>query len=405
MEVIFPRLKAAFDPNRKSDTKYGGAVVLKRMWDYLNCEGLLSSAGIQKRSGIPTNGLAFNYVLKPLMDARSIKRVNRRTRGDGLLKGLIPDHDQCTLNRFINGNYNWDLLNEFRILELQRRRRTRTLEDGLIVLDDVVIQKFGKRMENIAYVWSPVAKKTVLGYNPVVLLYTDEEKSYPLNFAFKTKENDKITLATQLIERLKELKVRAKCVVFDTWYFALKLITTLRDHGLFWVTKSKKNRIFVLNGAEMHAEEIIQSGIKETVAELLGYGPVKVVVAEINEKSRLLVTSDLEMKGRKVVKVYRDRFKIDNPFFRDGKQEMGLEDFHTRKFKALIAHTVMCFLSHTLVSLIKLFDRKLFDKTTGWIKENLFKVVAGVKAVREGIRVTFGKGLKFISALSHTIPS
>ena len=82
---------------------------------------------------------------------------------------------------------------------------------------------------------------------------------------------------------------------------------------------------------------------------------------------------------------------------------MGLEDFHTRKFRALIAHTVMCFLSHTLVSLIKLFDRRLFDKTTGWIKENLFKVVAGVKAVREGIRVTFGKGHKFISTLSHII--
>ena len=126
-------------------------------------------------------------------------------------------------------------------------------------------------------------------------------------------------------------------------------------------------------------------------------------MAEINEKSRLLVTSDLKMRGKKVIKVYRDRFKIDNPFFRDGKQEMGLEDFHTRKFKALTAHTVMCFLSHTLVSLIKLFDRKLFDKTTGWIKENLFKVVAGVKAVREGIRVTFGKGHKFISSLSRII--
>ena len=254
---MFPGLKAFFDSDRKSDTRYGGVVVLKRMWGYLNCDGLLSSAGIRKRSGIPTSSLAFNYVLKPLMDAVSIKRVNRRTRGDGLLKGLIPDHDQCTLNRFINGDYNWDLLNEFRVLELQKRRRTRALEDGLIVLDDVAIRKFGEKMENIAYIWDPIAKKTVLGYNPVVLLYTDGQKSYPLNFAFKTKENDKITLATRLIERLKELKVQAKCVVFDTWYFALKLITALRDLSLFWVTKSKKNRLFIVNGAEMHAKEII----------------------------------------------------------------------------------------------------------------------------------------------------
>lgn len=91
-------------------------------------------------------------------------------RGDGLLKGLISDHDQCTLIRFIKSDYNWGLLKELRILGLQRRRRTEDVEEGLVVLDDVVIQKFGKKMERIAYVWNPVAGKAVLGYNMVVLL-------------------------------------------------------------------------------------------------------------------------------------------------------------------------------------------------------------------------------------------
>jgi len=90
------------------------------------------------------------------------------------------------------------------------------------------------------------------------------------------------------------------------------------------VTKSKKNRLFIVNGAEMHAEEIIQSGIKETVAQLPGYGLVKVVVAEINEKRRLLVTCDLKMRGKKVIKVYRDRFKIDNPFLQGRKTGDGI---------------------------------------------------------------------------------
>ena len=49
MKRAFPRLRAVFDPNRKNDSNYGGAVVLKRAWDYLNCNGLLLSAGIQKR--------------------------------------------------------------------------------------------------------------------------------------------------------------------------------------------------------------------------------------------------------------------------------------------------------------------------------------------------------------------
>lgn len=83
-------MKAIFDPDRKNDTVDGGTVVLRRMWDYLNCDGLLLSAGIRKRSGIPTSCLAFNYVLMPLMDAGSIKRTNERTRADELLKRLVP---------------------------------------------------------------------------------------------------------------------------------------------------------------------------------------------------------------------------------------------------------------------------------------------------------------------------
>jgi len=109
----------------------------------------------------------------------------------------------------------------------------------------------------------------------------------------------------------------------------------------------------------MHAEEIIRSGIREAEAQPPGYGPVKVVVAEINEERRLLVTGDLQMKRKEVIKVYMDRFQIDNPFFRDSKQEIGLAGFHTRRFRALVAQMVICFLSHILVSLVKLFDRGL----------------------------------------------
>jgi hypothetical protein len=139
------------------------------------------------------------------------------------------------------------------------------------------------------------------------------------------------------------------------------------------------------------------------VAQLPGYGPVKVVVTEINDKKRLLVTGDLQMKGKEVIKVYGDRFQIDNPFFRDSKQEMGLAGFHTRRFRALVAHTVMSFLSHTLVSLVKLFDGKLLDKTVGWMKENLFRAVAGVRRVGGGLAVILGRGLELVSSLSHAI--
>ena len=48
MKRAFPRLRAVFEPNRKNDSNYGGAVVLKSAWDYLNCKCLLLSAGISE---------------------------------------------------------------------------------------------------------------------------------------------------------------------------------------------------------------------------------------------------------------------------------------------------------------------------------------------------------------------
>ena len=404
MDGLLSTLETIYEPDRQNDTRYGGAVLVKNMWDYLDCDSLLQSAGIQKRSGVPANCLAFTYALKPMMDAGSINRANKRAMGDQLLQELIPGHDQSTLNRFINAHHDWHAFNDLRVKALQNRSRTRALEDGLVVLDDVVIRKHGEKMEEIAYVWDPVEDKAVLGYNLVVLYYTDAEKEYPINFAYKTKENDKISLAIKLTEELVDMGVEAKLLAFDTWYFATRLITRLRDLGLSWVTKSKKNRLFTVDGETLHAEEVIGSGVRETVAELPGYGRVKLVVAEIDDKRCLLVSSGLGMSGEEVVKAYRDRFRIDNPFFRDSKQEMGLADFHTRKFRALVAHTVMCFLSHTLVSLVRLFDEGVVGKSVGWVKENLFRVVAGVRWVGRGLAVVLGRGLELLSSLCRAIP-
>jgi hypothetical protein len=317
MRKLFPKLETIYDPDRQRDTAYAGATVIKRMWDYLECDALLESAGITKRSGVPPSCLALTYTLKPMMNAPSIKRANKRTMDDQLLGQLIQDHDQSTLNRFLNSPHDWRTLNAERVKALQRHKRTRARVDGLVILDDVVIKKSGKRMEKIAYVYDPVEEKAVLGYDMVALYYRDEERSYPISFAYKLKENDRITLAIDLIEELDDLGVDTRTIAFDSWYFALSLITRIRDLGHVWVTKSKWNRLFTVDGETLHAEEIIRSGVRETLAELPGYGRVKLVAAEIDERRCLLVSGDPEMEGGTVVRVYRERFQIDNPFFRD----------------------------------------------------------------------------------------
>jgi hypothetical protein len=109
---------------------------------------------------------------------------------------------------------------------------TRAQENGLVIVDDVVIKKHGEHMEEIAYVRDPVEGKPIMGYNLVALIYTDAEKEYPINFAYKLKKNDRISLAIKLTEELVDLGVEARLMTFDAWYFTLDLVTRIRDLGL-----------------------------------------------------------------------------------------------------------------------------------------------------------------------------
>jgi len=67
------------------------------------------------------------------------------------------------------------------------------------------------------------------------------------------------------------------------------------------------------------------------------------------------------------------------------------------------AQTVMCFLFQTLVSLVRLFDRGLLDRTLGWVKENPFRAVVVVRWAGGGLAMILGRGLELISSLSHAV--
>lgn len=64
---------------------------------------------------------------------------------------------------------------------------------------------------------------------------------------------------------------------------------------------------------------------------------------------------------------------------------------------------MMCVLSHALVSLVRLFDRGLLDRTVGWVKEYLFRAIAGVRRVGGGLAVILGRGLELVISLSNAI--
>ncbi len=78
-------------------------------------------------------------------------------------------------------------------------------------------------MDGVEWVYDHVVGKSVLGYDLLVLHYTDDVKSYPVSFAFKLKTNNRIQVVIELATKAVQLGIGTKHVTFDAFYFATEV--------------------------------------------------------------------------------------------------------------------------------------------------------------------------------------
>jgi hypothetical protein len=146
----------------------------------------------------------------------------------------------------------------------------------------------------------------------VVLFYADRHKNYPIDFRLMVKRKlRKLTKIDQAIILVRNAKLglglSVRYIAFDAWYFTIKLVKELRELELIWITRTKGDRKFLVNGVKMKAKEIInhclKSGIKNLTAILPKYGKVKLVMKEMNNDWYLLVTNGLELKPKRIMRM------------------------------------------------------------------------------------------------------
>ena len=61
-------------------------------------------------------------------------------------------------------------------------------------------------------------------------------------------------------------------------------------------------------------------------------------------------SNKLDMKADKLLNVYAKRWKIDS-FYRDAKQNLGMEEYEMRKIEGVRRHLAMVLIAHTLLVL------------------------------------------------------
>jgi len=90
-------------------------------------------------------------------------------------------------------------------------------------------------------------------------------------------------------------------------------------------------------------------------------GKVRLVISREEDGSHFYVTSRLDWSDRQVLEAYRVRHAIDL-FYRDVKQNLGLEEYQMRKGRGAITHWHLVFTAHALLTLLRQSVRKTSNR-------------------------------------------
>jgi len=309
--------------------------------------------------------------------------TNRTVQG---INDIFFGHpDQSALNNFLTDSP-WDDEELTRVgygfvkIGLEERR----LGGGIFIIDDTISHHVGKHMEGAGWHHDASEGKSVWGHQLVTSYYVKQWLSLPLDFRMYVKEEQagesfktKLEFARELVEQAVKHGIPFSCVVFDTWYFSVDFVDFLEGLGKDWVTRCKSNRIVISgrrrpisewakNLPKKDFERVVlehEDGSKDVyytcsrTVRMEGFEKrSRVVVSYSEEKFEkredpyFYCTNRLDWEVRKIMRTYAKRFEVD-AFYKDAKQNLGLEEYELRKMRGIKRHLRMVLIAHTLLSL------------------------------------------------------
>jgi hypothetical protein len=357
--------------------------LLMAVWYELKINEKLEVMGVGKHHGIPFHENVYHMTYLPFINARSTRQ----------LADNLPYHQRVF-------TYLWDKVNPIRWWQLivsvsdgllfGQKQFPNMAEDGVMLIDDTPMEKFGIHMENISGVRTTKGRIGI-GYVAFLACVFLPEIAIPIACrawvpacvpGYESKVSMAIATVKHFARQAKKAKlsIAGMVVVFDSWYFAVELCRTIDRNRMIWITQSKSNRIFFL--PDEKGNPTIKKRASDFIAHPTGkmkplygkrvwyhnigrcylprYGWVYATVVydtRRNPEVFLLVTSNLEANGPWMIEHYYKRWKIET-VIRDAKQSLGLPDFHMRHFSGISAHLCVCMLNYITLSWLR-YSRKL----------------------------------------------
>lgn len=255
-------------------------------------------------------------------------------------------------------------------------------EAWLIVDDSVHNKQYSRSIEMVKLQYSGTVGGLVRGIGVVNLVHTNGEdgEHYPVDFRIYAKEADGKTkndhFQEMLLRAVVEKKIKAKKILFDSWYASWKNLKHAHRLGFIFYTTLKSNRLVSLSkeSGYIHLDEIdwTEDRLKNGIIVKLKKVPFKVKLFKIvaqNGDIDWIITNGLDETMTAQVAQEADdlRWQVEE-FHRELKQLTGSEKCQCRKARSQRSHLACCY--HAWVSLK--VQAKALDKTIYRVRTDLF---------------------------------
>jgi hypothetical protein len=289
--------------------------------------------------------------------------------------------DQSCLNRWIT-EADWDAerLNKERLSWLQKEPSTRYSKQGVIPIDNVLVDHSGKFIEDVGYFWDHAEQRYKIAHDYLIINYVcTSGKHYPLQFRrFIKKEqcqqrgvafHDHNEFFRELIDWIIAQEIPGD-FTFDNWFTNAANLNHIHRHKRTYVGDLKFNRKIVFRGETLKAEQLSHR-IKPEDRKPVRIGdlrqwyftksiripdvehPVRIAVLWDKRKDKkakkIFVTNRTYWEITRIMRVYHRRWRGTECFHRDGKQHLGMGDCQLRNGRGQTRHLYMVFLAHSVL--------------------------------------------------------
>ncbi|HTH50191.1 MAG TPA: IS701 family transposase [Candidatus Limnocylindria bacterium] len=313
--------------------------------------------------------------------------VAERKNVSGINRAFAQTTDQSCLNRFLT-EARWDVgqLNQRRLDFLQQEPSTRYCAQGVIPIDNTLIDHCGQLIHDVGWFWDHAEERYKVAHDYLIANYVcTNGKHYPLDFRRFQKEDlcrdleipfkDHTALTCELIDWVCAQGIPGT-FTFDTYFTNAKVLNHI--HGLAagdgqprgYVGSLKFNRKLEYRGRIVKATELaagIAPGLRKPLREgesRQWYFTCTLRIPDVKHKVRLvilwrqredaqariiLVTNRVYWDVSRVVRTYRDRWTGTETFHRDGKQQLGMGDCQLRDGEGQTRHMHLVMVAYSLL--------------------------------------------------------